>query len=502
MSQKVEDRNKSFQKTPELEQIKSYRNTLAVDLRKKKRNSIIQKKRGISLSQDSSFEVSSHALESKNLNPETVLLKIRTCTEISELESLLRSLKYLSINFPDHYLSEYFDDTLIQQFFKILTSNVVCVQNLALWVLINEFHKSGASINKFVSAGILDILTLILKHVTCPDIIEHTLWALANIVSEDIQYRNIVSTLSILDEVIELSQNSDCSIQRNAFWVLFSITCYRPPLAYHVGLKILNTVEVGFRSDDSETIEHCAWITFYLLEAYDQLIQVVLNSEIIVLIYSLLGKTEVELLKPLLKTVGVVSSGTDLQTKIIVEVGFLNKLFLLLEHPVSQVRAQVLFILANILGSTEDLILKVLRSPWLAKILDSIENPDFNIKKNSLICLCNPTYTRSLPILKILTQSQTLSKLLQSLQTNHEFFISESLKALKNLLTLSKTHQSPEIHKNFLDNIYDLGGYDSLQDLTTSSNTKINAEASIILNTFFDIPSANLIQPVEVFSFN
>lgn len=502
MIRSQEVRNKSFQKYPELEEIMLVRDKFNVELRKKKRKTLIQKKRAALTLNQIPESYPSNTLEPSEVSLASILIKIRTCNDISTLEPLLHSFKYLSSKIPNNSFSDYFDGALIQQFFHILACNIVSVQSMALWVLINEFHNSGASINRFVSAGILEVLDSVLKQVTCPDIIENTLWVLGNIISESIEYRNTVCSLSILDQVIGLSEDSDPSIQRTAYSVLFSITCYKPAPAYYISRKILDSIEIGLRSEDSETIEHCAWIAFYLSEAYDQLLQVILNSEIIVVIQSLLKKTEVEVLKPLLKTVGNAANGTDIQTKIIVDMGFLNNFLILSNHPVVQVRGEVLFILSNILASTEDLALTVFRSPLLKKVLDCIQDPNLYLKKSALLCICNSTYLKSLKVLKVFTNNQVLVPFLQILQTQQEYLIIESLKALENLLTLSKPQQSFEDHNKMIEDIYDIGGYDSLQDLKAHSNAKISSKSLFILNSFFDIPHSDSLRPVEVFSIN
>ena len=497
-----EARNKSFQKYPELEEIKTVRDNFNVELRKTKRKTLIQKKRASSPLNKSLQINSSNTLEPSEASLASILIQVRSCNDIATLEALLHSFKYLSSKFPNSSFSDYFDGALIQQFFHILTCNMVSVQSMALWVLINEFHNSGASISRFVSGGVLEVLDSVLKQVTCPDIVENTLWVLGNIVSENIEYRNTVSALGILDRVIELSGDSDPSIQRTAYWVLFSITCYKPAPAYYISRKILDTVGVGLRSEDSETIEHCAWIAFYLSAAYDQLLQIILNSEVIGVVQGLLKRTEVEVLKPLLKTVGNAASGTDSQTKVIVQMGFLSNLLFLSGHPVVQVRGEVLFIVSNILASTEELALAVYRSPLLRKILDCIQDPNLYLKKSALLCICNSTYLKSLKVLKVFLNHQVIAPLLQVLLTQEEFLKIESLKALRNLLSLSKSQQPFEDHEKMIGEIYELGGYDSLQDLKTHSNPKITSEAFYVLNTFFDVPNSDSLRPVEVFSIN
>jgi importin subunit alpha-2 len=266
--------------------------------------------------------------------------------------------------------------------------------------------------------------------------------------------------------------------------VLFSISCQKPAPSLASAFSIFRTIQFGLESEDSQTIEHCAWITFYLLDAHSLILDKVLTSQVIVLIFQLLDKTESELLKPLLKIIGNIASGTDNQTNTLISFGILPKISKLTSSPILQVRKEVFFILSNILACTEDTALKVVQSDLITQILENTSNPEHQIKKYAILGLCNSTYQKSRKIFNCLKKVNVLWHLVNLLQSQEEQILFESLKALHNMLNRSKDFQGIENHSLFLLKFYELSGFDILDLLKIHRNERISRESLKILQDF------------------
>ena len=482
---KTQERNQNFQKIPNSEEIKEMREHFVIELRRKKRNKAVQKKRLFELIQEDDTEQNNESF----IELRRILKEMKTCSDLNQFSFLLLEYKKFSSMIQDFSLYFDLDQVLVQKFFMVLTSDSLNAQKVALWILINEFHHSGKSIDFFMKCGVLEVLYRVLLNTINLDIVDHCLWVIGNIVSEGVYYRDCVTNNLVLYEVIKLCNNDDTEVKRQAIWVLFSICCQlpQPPLA--VAFCIFNVVQTGLDSEDSLTIENSAWIGFYLSSSYKQILENILTPSLLLQILNLLDKPETEILIPILKILGNISSGTDKQSTDIVQFGFLNKLWTQLANPILKIKKEVLFILENILASTEDSALKILTSKSFSQVLDYLSHPECQIKKHSVICICNATYQKSKAVFTRLKKLSILTHLTNLLETRDEQILFESLKALKNLFSLSKLYHGEENHLIFIQNFENLSGPETLSVLSSHSSRRISEESLKILHEFFEFES-------------
>ena len=479
---KTQERNQNFQKMPNYEEIKEVRDHFVIELRRKKRNKAVQKKRLFVVSQDDDTEKN----DELHIEIKRILKGMKACSDLNHFSMLILEYKKVSSLMQDFSLYAELDQVLVQKFFLVLTSDSLNAQKVALWILINEFHHSGKSIDYFMNCGVLEVLYQVLLNTINLDIVDHCLWVIGNIVSEGVYYRDCVTNNLVLYEVIKLCNNDDTEVKRQAIWVLFSICCQlpQPPLA--VAYCIFNVMQTGLGSEDSLTIENSAWIGFYLSSSYKQILEKILTSNILLHLLNLLEKPETEILIPILKIIGNISSGTDKQTTDIVNFGFLDKLWTQLSNPILKVKKEVLFILENIIASTEDSALKVLNSKSFSHIIDYTSHPEHQIKKHSVLCICNATYQKSKSMFTRLKKLSVLTQLTSLLETRDEQILFECLKALKNLFCLSKLYHGEENHSIFIRNFENLSGPDQLSLLSSHASRRISEESFRILHQFFE----------------
>ena len=87
-----------------------------------------------------------------------------------------------------------------------------------------------------------------------------------------------------------------------------------------------------------------------------------LDAGVIDAVVGLLGEEESGLVTPALRTAGNVAPGSDVQTQAVLDVGLLDHMLMLLNHPRRVIRKEACWVLSNITAGTKEQIGRVLRT--------------------------------------------------------------------------------------------------------------------------------------------
>ena len=520
MNEKLTKRNQRFQETPDLESIKLDREANRIELRKNKRIKHILKKRAVL--QSDPFQAQSSILFpieqippdlslkfpdllNPSLSPSQRLLYlttiIKSSPDISDLGQSLSLFKLISGTNKKLPYSVIFDESLIKAFHSILGSNMVSLQFPAVWVLINVFHNDSEAIENFVNQGIIDILANIIHTESCPDLIENSIWAVGNIVGEGVLYRNKVINKGIVKDLIDNCNNSDFGIRQMSYWVLSTVCAGKPRISLELSKEIMTVVADGLRLDHDEIIENSAYIASFLTENYNEIVSIVIQTEIMEEIFELLNKNNSKTLLPALKVLGNIASGTDRETNHLVKLGILNKIYHLLNSSNTDLKREVYFILSNILSGSDESIESVINSPCMPVIISTMTSPDPLLRKEAVIGICNSTYTKSYNIIMQLVKINVLNGLIRNLEDHDPGLISSAMTGIRNILRMLQQILSQDKWIDFLVSFLEAEGVQKLEDLLMHSNEKIVSEAQEILDEFFQIETVICpsIQPIQVF---
>lgn len=523
MSAKTIQRNQNFQKSLNSDEIKSQREKYRVRLRKQKRSDVTCKKRF--MPSKSPPEVSSEfyfpldILDSELLSTysELTSASISSYDRLRVLINILKStnnIKTLSVSFqalkklsgrhkslPLEYL---LDENLIEIFISALKSDHISTQVNVLWISVNLFHSSNEIVDKFMNHKILDCLKDLLANSNCPDVIENTIWAIGNIIGDNAVYRDQVINKGIWRYVLDYADSSDLGVRQISYWVLGNISSVKPQVPLYIAQEILSVVKDGLQSENSENIENCANIAFQLSESYNDIIYKILNSPIIDELIKQTNTKNFKILLPVIKVLGNIASGTDKQTKALIDAGYLEKVLNLLDHPNIEIKREVYYIFGSMFATSTEIIETILKSPCMDSIVQNMSCSNFTIRKQALICICNATFMKSHHIIMKLFNFNILPGLIKGLDETDSNLLLNLVSAIKNIFKSVHQILTPDKWDEFLINFQQEDGISKLEDLQFHDNNEIHKEVQSFIQEFFGVDDKNdsELKPVSVFSFN
>ena len=59
-------------------------------------------------------------------------------------------------------------------------------------------------VKKFVDKGVVEALGSMIKHISCLDVVENSIWAIANLITENVEYRDLALKKNIQKEQLTM----------------------------------------------------------------------------------------------------------------------------------------------------------------------------------------------------------------------------------------------------------------------------------------------------------
>ena len=113
-------------------------------------------------------------------------------------------------------------------------------------------------VKKFVDKGVVEALGSMIKHISCLDVVENSIWAIANLITENVEYRDLSLKKNIHKEIISNCQSDDIGIREISYWALCNFCQGTPAVPLKIAQEIILVIKAGIRSDSSEILGNCA----------------------------------------------------------------------------------------------------------------------------------------------------------------------------------------------------------------------------------------------------
>ena len=514
---KTEERNRSFQKLPELQSLRQQREDSAIQLRKQKRIEHSSKRRAIlytGLEPSSSLTFppsllpllqSSYPSLPPSLSPTHRLhFLMNTIKHPASQDSLLSSLaclkQVLSKN-KDFPFTTIFDLPTIEVFSAILVQqDSDNLRSEALWVLIDAFHESSEVAARCVQKGIVELLCSVIHSTQHRDLLENSIWCLGNLLGEIAEVRNKAINSGVWRDLLITTTGKDLALKRIAYWVLSNL-CKSKTLPLFIAQEISQAVPQGLVSDDKEIASESAWIAYYLSAYYQEFLNFLVDFQLIPVLLSHLHSHSVKIQYPVLKIVGNISGGSDRLCEEIASQDFINTISPLLTHPIALIKKEVLFIFSNFLAGSAKLTMMVLESPCIQTIVGFMSSSKFELKKEAVWGICNAASSNDVRAVARVMELNVIQELVKCLVHHDANLLKTVVGALKNIFQVSfRVFDSQQWH-GFVNHFEEVGGFCAVYKLCEHSNVELQREAEFIIQNYSREGTGSLTGDNHIYSF-
>ncbi|KAJ3693704.1 hypothetical protein LUZ60_009184 [Juncus effusus] len=266
------------------------------------------------------------------------------------------------------------------------------------WCLTNIAAGGTEETKSLVPA--LPLLVAYLGDKSSSRVKEQCAWALGNVAGEDSELRSVLLSQNALSPLARLFLTDERPATRMAAWALSNLIKGPDSKAANELIKIegvLDSIVNHLKTADDELATEVAWVIVYLSALSDKAINILVKSETVpVLISRLISSENLQLLIPVLRSLGNLIAADTHVTDSILTVGnnITDQLLLCLikclksEHRV--LKKEALWVLSNIAAGTTNhktLIFSSEAVPLLLNILSS--SSPFEIRREAAYTLGN-----------------------------------------------------------------------------------------------------------------
>lgn len=357
----------------------------------------------------------------------------------------------------------------------------------AAWALTNICSGNNIQTQSVVQAGAIPKFVRLLELTDRLNVVEQAAWALGNIAGDGAELRDNVlhnGVLKPLLALVDLPQATDTFIQ-NTTWTLSNLCRNKnPPTALDHVHQILPTLVRLLSHKDRQVKTDACWAMSYLTDGTNDRIDVVLkHGSLGPLVQLLMHCADISVLTPVLRSIGNIVTGTDVQTQEVINSGALKSFLRLLKHERGSIQKEAAWTLSNITAGTNDQIQSVIDAGLVQSIIDCLANGDFKTQKEAAWAVTNFTSGGSSEQVRLLCQAGAITALCNMLSCQEDRTLQVLLDGIQNILIHADKLDCLE---NAIDVIEECGGLDKIEGLQNSANDVIYQLAYRLVDTYFN----------------
>ncbi|CAG9318942.1 unnamed protein product [Blepharisma stoltei] len=517
-SSKFENRNKKFKSSFDIEDIRKRRGEGLIELRKKKRDDHISKKRALisesgKLAQeaivltnetvvfkyewvDSDLIAAEPRLISPEIAPESrLVILLEIILGIEDWTILFKSIqtlrKILSDETPPPLLM-ITKSGVSRKLIDLISYDLIDLQIECAWCLLNIASGSGEIIEMIAADGVIEALIGLMGNSNY-DLADLCIWTLGNIAGDSVRSRDKIIEAGGINKLLEIIKNREgIEIQHlsTLVWTISNLCRGKPSPSHDLMTKVIKIIPDLFATNNEDILSDSCWILSYMSDGYTEHIEELISLNLLPALVELLSNPIVKIQIPALRTLGNILTGNDQQTEKVILLGLIDKIAPLLTSKKRSLRKEALWAISNVMAGTDEQINMVLSHPCMKLVVAAVMDPDIEIKKEALWAISNASHAKNVALIFKVVELGAMTALCEILDMQEAKILLIALEALNNILragkdmiNFNKCGGVNEIALKFDE----MDGVLKLENLQTHPNVKIYQKVVAIMDEHYGL---------------
>lgn len=360
----------------------------------------------------------------------------------------------------------------------------------AAWALTNIASGSPEFTDHVVvECGAVDALVPLItsEH---EDAAAQAVWALGNIAGDSPRFRDVVieaGTLEVILRQLDAMTAPTIDMLRNCAWCIANICRGKPQPDYERVAPSLDTLNRLVYSDDEDVMVDACWAIAYLSGGSVQRIQRVIEAGVVLRMVELLSHPSPLLASPVLRVLGNICTGNELQTQVVIAQGALPSIAACLAAGSPELAKEAAWALSNIAAGSWRQVQAIIDARIIPQLLDEMRRAPFGFRKEAAWVIANISRGKFDQVMYLVSQ-HAIAEFVAMLSAPDVSIVSACLDALLNVLLVGEAQQekvgSPTNPHAYL--VEEAGGLDALMGvIETSTVAELVNKASAILDRYF-----------------
>ncbi|XP_058730650.1 importin subunit alpha-2-like [Vicia villosa] len=454
-----------------------------IEIRKNKREESLQKKRREGLQS----QEQSPTLDKKLESLPSMVVGVCSDDRSAQLEATILFRKLLSIE-QSPPIESVIQSGVVPRLVEFLArEDFPQLQFEAAWTLTNIASGTSENTKVVVDHGAVPAFVSLLRS-PIDEVREQAAWALGNIAGDSPGGRNLVLGHGGLISLLALiNDHAKLSIRRNATWTLSNLCRGKPQPPFELVRPALPVLGRLVLSDDEEILADACWALSYLSDDSNDKIQEIIDAGVCGRLAQLLQHPSPSVLIPVVRTVGNIVTGDDMQTQVMVNYGALPCLLnILIQTHKKSIKKEACWAISNITAGNKEQIQAVIEVGVIPPLVSLLQHADFDMKKEAAWATTNATAGGTLKQIKYLVDQGCIKPLCDLLVCPDARIVAVCLEGLENILVAGEAEKSNSEDANlYAEMIEDSEGLEKIENLQNHDNDEIYEKAVKLLETYW-----------------